>query len=159
MPISPFSSSDETQFFCENGNLSTKPRTKVDKKSLKRWSVFSEFLRQNDSSGNKHSRSSRLKQFFSTSSSLSKTIAKFRQQRELRLLRTLIIILGILIISTVPLGVLFVISFFETDKRFVGAAKVLLTVSLLNSLVNPWVYFWRFMEMRTALRKMFCGSC
>lgn len=74
----------------------------------------------------------------------------------MRLLRTLVIILALFVVSTVPLGVLFLLSVTETDKRYVNSAKTLLTLSLLNSLVNPWVYFWRFLEMRQAIKKLFC---
>nr|XP_039250718.1 uncharacterized protein LOC120328331 [Styela clava] len=84
---------------------------------------------------------------------------KRSQRRDMRLLRTLVIILALFVISTVPLGILFLVSVTETDKRYVKAAKYLLTLSLLNSLINPWVYFWRFREMRDAIKRLFCSPC
>lgn len=84
---------------------------------------------------------------------------KRSRRRDMRLLRTLIIILALLLVSTVPLGLLFIVTFAETDKRYVQAAKVVLTTSLLNSMINPWIYFWRFPEMRKAIRNIFCGCC
>ncbi|XP_078489712.1 uncharacterized protein LOC104266820 [Ciona intestinalis] len=94
-----------------------------------------------------------------SSASKAKSAARRRRYRDMRLLRTLVIILVLFLVSTVPLGLLFVVSYTEQDKRYVGTAKVLLTTSLLNSLVNPWIYFWRFPEMRTAMKKVFCRAC
>lgn len=93
------------------------------------------------------------------STSSNNPLRKRSQRRDMRLLRTLVIILALFLISTVPLGLLFLISITETDKRYVKPAKYLLTLSLLNSLVNPWVYFWRFREMRHAIRHLFCSPC
>lgn len=102
----------------------------------------------------------RLKQLISTNGVVSRTFSKFRRRRrELRLLQTLVIILAVLLISTVPLGVLFFASYTETDKRYVSTAKNLLVLSLINSLVNPWIYFWRFTEMRLSLKNMFSCYC
>ena len=98
----------------------------------------------------------RMKHALSVNGTFTRSFGKHHRKRELRLLRTLLIILIVLLISTVPLGVLFLISFRETDKRYVIFAKYLLTLSLINSLVNPWIYFWRFVEMRLGLKKMFC---
>ena len=96
--------------------------------------------------------------------SASRTKSNFVQrshQRDMRLLRTLTIILVLLLISTVPLGVLFLVSLGETDKRYVQTTKVLLTSSLVNSFLNPWIYLWRFREIRrcinAALRR--CLPC
>ena len=79
-----------------------------------------------------------------------------RDKKDLKLLHTLIIILVLFLISTIPLGVLFLVSFDEVDKRYVKVAKILLTLSLLNSLLNPLVYFWRFPTMRDAFCRVFC---
>lgn len=76
-------------------------------------------------------------------------------ERDMKLLRTLVIILSLFVISTVPLGVLFTISLTETDKTYVQPAKYLLTLTLFNSLVNPWIYLWRFREMRGAIKRLF----
>ena len=101
----------------------------------------------------------RQKIFIASSGTFSRTIARFKRTREMRLLRTLVIILVILVLCTVPLGILFILSFAETDKRYVTAAKILLTTSLINSMANPWIYFWRFIEMRVAFRRMFPVCC
>ncbi|CAK8689151.1 unnamed protein product [Clavelina lepadiformis] len=79
-----------------------------------------------------------------------------RDKKDLKLLHTLIIILVLFLISTIPLGVLFLVSFDEVDKKYVKVAKILLTLSLLNSLLNPLVYFWRFPTMRDAFCRVFC---
>lgn len=88
-----------------------------------------------------------------------KTGQGFRQRnnsRDMRLLHTMIIILSLFVITTVPLGVILILSFTETNKRYLGPTKYFLMFSLLNSLINPWVYFWRFSEMRTALSRSLC---
>lgn len=95
----------------------------------------------------------------SRNTSSNNALRKRSQRRDMRLLRTLVIILALFVVSTVPLGILFLVSVTETDKRYVKAAKYLLTLSLLNSLVNPWVYFWRFREMRDAIKRLFCSPC
>ncbi|CAK8698348.1 unnamed protein product [Clavelina lepadiformis] len=91
------------------------------------------------------------------SKSIRKALAKNTNKRDMKLLRTLIIILVLFLVSTIPLGLLFLISYGEMDKRYVLTAKILLTASLFNSMVNPWVYFWRFPEMRIAVRRVFCS--
>lgn len=78
------------------------------------------------------------------------------QSRDMKLMRTLMIILGLFVITTVPLGALFVSAYAVTDKRYLSAVKIMLTISLFNSLLNPWVYFWRFREMRIAIRDLLC---
>jgi len=78
-----------------------------------------------------------------------------RQDQDMRLLRTLTIILVLLLISTVPLGVLFLVSLGETDKRYVQTTKILLTVSHLNSLLNPFIYLGGFPEIRDYVKKRY----
>ncbi|CAK8689152.1 unnamed protein product [Clavelina lepadiformis] len=80
---------------------------------------------------------------------------KKRDKKDLKLLHTLVIILVLFLISTIPLGVLFLVSFDEVDKRYVKVVKILLMLSLLNSLLNPSVYFWRFPTMRQAFCRVF----
>ena len=159
-PLTPPTSSDErtgvVHFDCDTVDL-TSPRSSMKKKSS-RW--FTKFYRksENQLNNNKPRARTRLRKLLTSSGTFSRTINRFKRRREMRLLRTLIIILVILVISTVPLGLLFILSYTETDKRYVSAAKILLIVSLLNSIANPWIYFWRFLEMRTALKGMFCNQ-
>ena len=74
-----------------------------------------------------------------------------RRSRDLRLLRTLIIILALFMASALPMGILFILTYSETDKKLLTGTKYIITISLLNSLLNPWIYFWRFPEMRSAV--------
>ena len=82
-----------------------------------------------------------------------------RRSRDLRLLRTLILILVLFMVSALPMGVLFIVSYTEMSKDLLKATKYIITMSLLNSLVNPWVYFWRFPEMRAAVRCQYMRCC
>ena len=77
-------------------------------------------------------------------------------ERDIALFKTLVIILACYVLSTVPLGILFVVSFGEPDKRYVVPAKALLILSLINSLLNPIIYMMRFKEMKDEFKKMFC---
>ena len=76
--------------------------------------------------------------------------------RDIALFKTLVIILACYIFSTVPLGLLFLVSYGEIDKRYVVPAKNLLIISLINSLLNPIIYMLRFEEMKKDLKKLFC---
>jgi len=80
-------------------------------------------------------------------------------ERDIALFKTLVIILACYIFSTVPLGLLFLVSHGETDKRYVVPAKVLLIISLINSLLNPIIYMMRFKEMKKDFKNMFCLAC
>ena len=161
VPVSPSNSSDErsgtVHFDCNTNNLTSSDSiVRHDRKKKK--GCFTQFCKngQNQLKSSSQNQDKRVRKILIASSgTFSRTFAKFKRKREMRLLRTLIIILVILVASTVPLGLLFIVSFAETDKRYVLTAKILLTTSLVNSMVNPWVYFWRFIEMRRALKKMF----
>ena len=162
LPVSPSSSSEgriaPAHFDSDTANLTTSNSVRRHHQTKK--VCFAKLLchknrNQLNNNPNSDPTQKRRKVLIASSGTFTRSFAKFRRRREMRLLRTLVIILVILVVSTVPLGILFIISFAETDKRYVLAAKILLTTSLVNSMVNPWVYFWRFVEMRTALKKMF----
>nr|CAB3265844.1 sphingosine 1-phosphate receptor 2-like [Phallusia mammillata] len=140
---------------CDAGRKTRQP-------SWKKRVFVSRLLSKNARSRNRESRYSQEGNLSNRSGAMHGNKAAFlkrSRRRDMRLLRTLIIILALLLVSTVPLGLLFIVTFAETDKRYVQAAKVLLTTSLLNSMINPWIYFWRFPEMRKAIRNIFCGCC
>lgn len=94
-----------------------------------------------------------LRKISSTSTSRFSSKSK---RREMALLRTLVIILALYLISTLPLGIVFIISFGETDKRNLSTAKVVLIISLFNSAINPIIYMWRFKELRKSIKRLFC---
>ena len=113
--------------------------------------IFDNIHHQKKVSGSKKSFSSQK-----SSSTGSSRFRSKRKKREITLLRTLVIILVCYLISTLPLGVFFIISFEETDKRHLLTVKILLMISLLNSTINPIIYIWRFKELRKSLKKLFC---
>ena len=134
-----------------NGNASSKPE-KVE--SLRSNSKdFRKYRDGGDSSLKRMAKKNQRQRTYENPS-----FRRRNQKRDMKLLRTLVIILSLFVISTVPLGILFTISLTESDKTYVQPAKYLLTLTLFNSLINPWIYLWRFREMRGALRRLFCIS-
>ena len=76
--------------------------------------------------------------------------------RDIALLRTLVLILFCFTISTLPLGIVFSISYGEIDVRYVTPTNIFLLISFTNSLINPVIYIHRFRDVQKAFKKIFC---
>ena len=104
-----------------------------------------------------HSREEKIRRLYQLRKASSVFLNKLSvEKRDIAVFKTLVMILACYVISTVPLGILFLVSFGETDKRYVVPAKGLLILSLINSLLNPIIYMMRFKDMKKNFKRMFC---
>jgi len=84
------------------------------------------------------------------------------RKAEMKMMRTMLIVLFGFILTTGPLAVCCVISYAYNRRQLHFVMRGLVVMSTLNSILNPLFYFWRIPEMSRKLRKMrleFSGCC
>ena len=129
---------------------------KKSKKKLFFLFHFSKHRPQNISSSLEETQHRSIRIYLRKASSAIVHGSLHMSSRDAALLRTLVLILVCYTISTLPLGIVFTISYGEMDKRYVTPTKILLFISIINSLINPIIYMRRFKDMQKSFKKIFC---
>ena len=97
-----------------------------------------------------------------------KTAEQMRVRRQTKLAKTLLIIVGCFVICWMPFVVYYLYAFIDTifgiiapnDLAYADTMHCIgLTLGLLNSSINPAVYFWRNKTLRTEARKFILNHC
>lgn len=66
----------------------------------------------------------------------------------------MVIVLTGFLLTTGPLGVLCALSYFYNVRSMHSAMRVLVVISNINSIMNPFFYFWRIPQMNRNLNRM-----
>lgn len=69
------------------------------------------------------------------------------------MIKTMIIVLTGFLVTTGPLAILCVTSFFYNQRNLHNIMRILVVISNINSVLNPVFYFWRISYMKKNLRK------
>ena len=92
------------------------------------------------------------------SSSSSTCVGNCRRKSEMRMIRTMLLVLSGFVLTTGPLALCCVSSFFYNHRSLHHVMRMLVIVSTFNSILNPVFYFWRIPEMRKNLIGLCCKS-
>lgn len=66
-----------------------------------------------------------------------------RKKSEMRIIKTMIIVLGGFLLTTGPLAILCVLSYFYNVRKLHVIMRVMVVLSNVNSIMNPFFYFFR----------------
>lgn len=77
-----------------------------------------------------------------------------RKTSEIRMIKTMVIVLSGFLLTTGPLAVLCITSYFYNVRHLHFAMRVLVVISNVNSILNPFFYFWRIPQMSGNLNKL-----
>lgn len=70
------------------------------------------------------------------------------------MIKTMTIVLTGFILTTGPLAVCCLVSFFYNERSLHFVMRVMVVISTVNSILNPFFYFWRIPHMYSNLRYM-----
>jgi len=79
------------------------------------------------------------------------------RKRELELMMSMFIVIAVFVVTTSPSIIFLLYTYFNNDRGIKEVGNILLQITTINSLLNPFVYFWRIKSMRRNLFKLF--SC
>jgi len=80
---------------------------------------------------------------------------KTNQRREIQLMKSMFIIISVFAVTSVPCILFLLYSYFDNDRLKKEAGNILLQITTINSLLNPFLYFWRIPSMRKNLFRIF----
>lgn len=72
----------------------------------------------------------------------------------MKLIKTMIIVLGGFLLTTGPLAILCVLSYFHNSRQLHSIMRVMVVISNLNSILNPFFYFLRIPYMSKNSKKL-----
>lgn len=81
-----------------------------------------------------------------------------KRRPNMRLIKTLSVILIVFILTLSPVAVLLVVDYVHKDYNddMISIALYIYVLAFLNSLANPLLYIWRMTAIRDSIRKMIC---
>lgn len=99
--------------------------------------------------------------YYKVWSSARQATSRYGRKRSLRMLTTVLLILGAFIVCWIPLFILLLMDMFSRTvpwklQKCLGWA---LTLAVANSLINPIIYSFRSQEVRRAIMELLCCCC
>ncbi|XP_039266203.1 adenosine receptor A1-like isoform X2 [Styela clava] len=79
---------------------------------------------------------------------------KRRKASEMRMIKTMVIVLSGFLLTTGPLAFLCIVSYFNNDRQLHMIMRVMVVICNINSIMNPFFYFWRIPHMNRNLSKL-----
>ncbi|XP_039252307.2 lysophosphatidic acid receptor 3-like [Styela clava] len=78
-----------------------------------------------------------------------------RKRHDMRLIRTLIVILAVFIVTLSPVAILIMVDYTTTRQNdtMISVAFYIFVLAFLNSLANPLLYMWRMSAIRRSIRQ------
>lgn len=83
------------------------------------------------------------------------------RRHDMRLIKTLVVILAVFIVTLGPVGVLMLIDYSSNTRSnsLVDLALYIFVIAFLNSLANPVLYMWRISAIRRSVRQKILYCC
>lgn len=85
-------------------------------------------------------------------------VRKSKRRHDMRLIKTLSVILIVFIVTLSPVAVLLVVDYThpKPSNTMISIAFYIFVLAFLNSLANPLLYIWRMTAIRKSIKKMIC---